>query len=79
MDYPTHRAAGRVIGSGIVESSHRHVLQTRMKKAGQHWSLDGAEKMARLRAVYRTVGPKRFYHRLYARGGDAAQELPRAA
>ena len=61
MDYPTHRAAGRLIGSGIVESGHRHVLQARMKRAGQHWSLHGAEKMARLRALYRTVGPKAFH------------------
>lgn len=61
MNYPEHRAAGRLIGSGVAESSHRHVLQTRMKRAGMHWSVDGAEKMARLRAVYRTFGPKQFH------------------
>lgn len=66
MSYAEHRAAGRVIGSGIVESSHRHVLQTRMKRAGQHWSPKGAEKMARLRAVYKTVGPKDFYDTVQA-------------
>ena len=61
MNYPEHQRAGRVIGSGVAESSHRHVLHCRMKRAGQHWSVEGAEKMARLRAVYRTVGPQRFY------------------
>lgn len=61
MNYPEHRAAGRMIGSGQVESAHRHVLQTRMKKAGQHWSQQGAEKMVRLRATYRTKGPSHFF------------------
>ena len=65
MDYPEHQRAGRMIGSGVVESAHKHVLQTRMKKAGCHWSVQGAEKMARLRAVYRSVGPKAFYDEVY--------------
>lgn len=61
MNYREHREAGRLIGSGVVESAHKHVLQTRMKRAGQHWSEAGAEKMARLRAVYQTVGAAGFY------------------
>jgi hypothetical protein len=65
MDYPTHQRAGRMIGSGVVESAHKHVLQTRMKKAGCHWSVKGAEKMARLRAVYRSVGPKTFFDKVH--------------
>ncbi len=64
MNYPEHLAAGRLIGSGVAESSHRHVLQARMKRAGMHWSVDGAEKMARLRALYRSFGPKAFYERV---------------
>jgi Uncharacterised protein family (UPF0236) len=54
MRYREFREAGLLIGSGVVESSHRHVLQARMKRAGQHWSLTRARRMARLRAAYRT-------------------------
>jgi hypothetical protein len=61
MAYADFRQRGLLIGSGIVESAHRHVIQTRMKKAGQHWSIRGGRQMARLRAAYRTTGPDRFY------------------
>lgn len=61
MTYGTFRQNGWLIGSGAVESAHRHVIQTRMKKAGQHWSERGARQMAKLRAAYRTAGPKRFH------------------
>jgi len=61
MQYRAYREAGLLIGSGPVESAHRHVLQARMKRAGQRWSLQGAQRMARLRAHYRTAGPERCY------------------
>jgi hypothetical protein len=61
MAYGEFRDRGLLIGSGIVESAHRHVIQTRMKKAGQHWSERGGRQMARLRAAYRTAGSKTFY------------------
>jgi hypothetical protein len=61
MRYEVYRTQGFPIGSGIVESAHRHVLQTRMKKAGQHWSLSRGRLMVRLRAAYRTAGALRLY------------------
>src|SRR6185295_8833048 len=61
MRYAEYLRDGLPIGSGIVESAHRHVLQTRMKQAGQHWSLERGRRMARLRAAYRTAGPLRFH------------------
>ena len=61
MKYRLYRDAGFPIGSGAVESAHRHVLQTRMKRAGQHWAMKSARRMARLRAAYRTAGALRFY------------------
>jgi hypothetical protein len=61
MRYPEFLAKGYMIGTGIVESAHRHVLQGRMKLAGQHGSEDGGRRMTRLRAAYRTAGPKRFH------------------
>lgn len=61
MEYAFYRSRGYPIGTGAVESAHRHVLQTRMKRAGQHWALRNARRMARLRAAYRTAGATRFY------------------
>ena len=42
-DYP--------IGSGIVESVCKLVMQERMKQAGMRWSRDGAQAMLALRSV----------------------------
>jgi len=57
MKYRLFREHQFPIGSGAIESAHRHVLQTRMKRAGQHWAMRSARRMARLRAAYRTAGP----------------------
>lgn len=65
MNYKKHREEGRMIGSGIIESAHKHVIQSRMKRAGQHWSKPGAEKMLRLRTRYKTYGPRRFSEKLW--------------
>lgn len=61
MRYRTFRSLGLPVGSGIVESAHRHVLQVRMKRAGQRWSYVRARRMVRLRAVYRTAGAFQFH------------------
>lgn len=52
MDYPTIRRRGLPIGSGAVESSAKHVIQQRLKRAGQRWSHRGARAMLALRACY---------------------------
>lgn len=61
MRYRSFREMGLPIGSGIIESAHKHVLQVRMKRAGQRWSLRRADRMARMRAAYRTAGARRFH------------------
>lgn len=61
MHYSDYRAAGLPCGSGAVESAHRHVLQKRMKLAGQHWSPDRADRLAQLRAALATCGPAALY------------------
>ena len=50
MDYPAIRRLGLPIGSGAVESSAKHVVQHRMKRAGQRWSDRGGRAMLALRA-----------------------------
>jgi len=32
-----------------------------MKRAGQRWAIKRGRRMARLRAAYRTAGPRRFH------------------
>jgi hypothetical protein len=51
LDYAGALAAGLPIGSGEVESGHRHVLQQRLKIAGAWWLERNAESMLQLRAV----------------------------
>jgi hypothetical protein len=45
-----HSASGSVpIGSGAVEASAKHLVQTRMKRAGSCWSDPGARAILHLR------------------------------
>jgi hypothetical protein len=37
MQYPTYRGQGWPIGSGVVESGNKVVMQSRLKGAGMHW------------------------------------------
>ena len=51
LDYPRALELGLPIGSGMIESGHRHVLQARLKKAGTAWLVDSADKIANLRVL----------------------------
>jgi hypothetical protein len=51
LDYPRAIALGLPIGSGMIESGHRHVLQARLKKAGTAWLHDTADQIAHLRVL----------------------------
>ena len=42
---------GLPIGSGMIESGHRHVLQARLKKAGAAWLVSSADQIAHLRVL----------------------------
>ena len=54
MRYHEYRAKRLMISSGPIESAHRTVLQTRMKRSGQRWSPDGCDSMVKLRVAYRS-------------------------
>ena len=54
MEYKKYRDKKLMISSGPVESAHRTVLQTRMKRSGQRWSDGGCDAMVRLRVAYRS-------------------------
>jgi hypothetical protein len=51
LDYPRALELGLPIGSGMIESGHRHVLQARLKKAGAAWLTDHADQIAHLRVL----------------------------
>jgi hypothetical protein len=61
MRYDRYRALGLPCGSGAIESAHRHVVQKRMKLAGQHWDPLRADRFVGLRAALATCGPRRLH------------------
>jgi hypothetical protein len=52
MDYKRYKQIGcGIIGSGAIESTHRTLIQQRMKLSGQRWSRKGAQNMLNLRVT----------------------------
>lgn len=51
LDYPAALALELPIGSGLIESGHKHVLQARLKLPGSSWLPANAEAMAQLRVL----------------------------
>lgn len=51
FEYAATLQADLPIGSGEIESAHRHVIQKRLKLAGAWWKLDNAESMLALRTT----------------------------
>jgi hypothetical protein len=49
MDYPRYQQQGWPIGSGSVESSHKFVVQARLKGSGMHWKPEHINPMLALR------------------------------
>ena len=52
MDYGGYQKRGLLIGSGAIESSHRTVVQKRLKRSGQRWSLAGGQHVLNLRTCF---------------------------
>jgi hypothetical protein len=51
LDYPSAIANELPIGSGLIESSHKHVLHARLKQAGAAWLAPNADALAQLRVL----------------------------
>jgi uncharacterized protein UPF0236 len=64
LDYAGALAAGLPIGSGLIESGHRHVLQGRLKRSGAWWKESNARDMVSLR-VLRANGDWETYWRAF--------------
>jgi len=51
LAYPEADRLGLPIGSGMIESGHRHVLHARLKKAGTAWLRNHADDITHLRVL----------------------------
>jgi hypothetical protein len=52
MRYDQYLAAGYPIGSGVAEGACRHLVKDRMEQTGMRWTVEGAQAMLHLRALY---------------------------
>jgi len=52
MKYDEYLAKGYPIGSGVAEGACRHLVKDRMEGTGMRWTVEGAQAMLYLRAIY---------------------------
>jgi hypothetical protein len=52
LHYDQYLAAGYPIATGVIEGACRYLVKDRMERTGARWSLDGAEAVLRLRALW---------------------------
>ena len=52
MRYDKYLAAGYPIGSGVAEGACRHLVKDRMEQTGMRWTVQGAQAMLHVRALY---------------------------
>jgi hypothetical protein len=71
MDYPRFKREGLCTSSGVVEAGCKVVIGTRLKRAGMHWSVPGANAITALRCCRLSGRFQDFWER--------RSELPKAA
>ena len=52
MKYDEYLAAGYPIGSGVAEGACRHLVKDRLEQTGLRWTVEGAQAMLQVRALY---------------------------
>jgi hypothetical protein len=52
MKYDEYLSAGYPIGSGVAEGACRHLVKDRMEQTGMRWTVEGAQALLHLRAIY---------------------------
>jgi hypothetical protein len=60
-EYPACRARGWPIGTGMIESTAKQLVATRLKGPGMHWSDEGAVAVTALRAQQLNRGWSKFW------------------
>ena len=51
MHYPTFRARGLCVSTGVVEAGCRTIVGTRLKRSGMRWTVEGANAILALRCA----------------------------
>ena len=51
MNYPTFRAQGLCVATGVVEGGCKHIIGTRLKRGGMCWTVAGANAIIALRCA----------------------------
>jgi hypothetical protein len=52
MRYDEYLRAGYPIGSGVAEGACRHLVKDRLEQTGMRWTVEGAQSMLHVRALY---------------------------
>jgi hypothetical protein len=52
MRYDEYLARGYPIGSGVAEGACRHLVKDRLEQTGMRWTVEGAQAMLHVRALY---------------------------
>lgn len=63
MNYPSFRAQGLCVGSGVVEAGCRVAIGARLKLSGMHWTVRGANSIAALRCCKLSGRFEEFWER----------------
>lgn len=63
MDYPSFRAQGLCVGSGVLEAGCKVAIGTRLKRAGMHWTVRGANAITALRCCKLSGRFEEFWER----------------
>lgn len=73
MRYPDFRAQGLCVSSGVVEAGCRTAIGTRLKRAGMHWTVAGADAIIALRCSKLSGRFEDFWERRSAAAGAGAR------
>jgi hypothetical protein len=76
MRYKYFRRKGYFIGSGVIESSCKHIVGQRLKRAGMRWSAQGADAVLQLRICRLNNQWQDFYRWHLAKVQGATTNLP---
>jgi len=73
MRYPDFRAQGLCVSSGVVEAGCKTAIGTRLKRAGMHWTVAGADAIIALRCSKLSGRFEDFWERRSAAAGAGAR------
>jgi hypothetical protein len=78
MRYDEYLAAGYPIGSGVAGGACRHLVKDRMEQTGMRWTVEGAQAMLHVRALYLNDQWEAFHEHRVEREQARLYERPAA-